>query len=246
MQVVKGRVMARQPKTKAFHSPFAKLKAHTEHLAQKQADIAAHKLAEQQKAAQAQRQAHQVLDDAETFLRAVSGAVPLRPSVQREPPDPTVERVRISEDELVMAELTGLVSGHGTFRVNESEEMLFGLAPGVNVLLLEQLQQGHFAYRRHIDLHGLQRDEAHLAVNRFVASARRDAERCVLIITGRGKKSPGGMPVLRTSLPRWLSRAPNRPHVLAFCTAQSVDGGSGAFYVLLRRPGIKPYGEIAL
>lgn len=235
--------MARQPKTKAFHSPFAKLKDHTEQLAQRQADIAAQNAAQRKAKAQAQVAARQELNDAETFLRAVTGAVPLRPSATREPPDPTVERVRISEDDLALAELQGLVSGHGTFRVNESEEMLFGLAPGVNLQLLEQLQAGHFAYRSHIDLHGLQRDEAHLAVNRFVAASRRDAERCVLIITGRGKKSPGGMPVLRTSLPRWLSRAPNRPHVLAFCTAQSVDGGSGAFYVLLRRPGIKPYGE---
>lgn len=235
--------MARQPKDKAFHSPFKKLRAHTEALAQKQADVAARKAAQAKAQTQARVQAETAFNDAETFLRAVSGATPLRPSVPREPPSPTVERVRVSEDDLALAELQGLVSGHGTFRVNESEEMLFGLAPGVNLQLLDQLQEGHFAYHRHIDLHGLQRDEAHLAVNRFVAQARRDAERCVLIITGRGKKSPGGMPVLRNSLPRWLSRAPNRPHVLAFCTAQSVDGGSGAFYVLLRRPGIKPYGD---
>lgn len=238
--------MARQSKDKAFHAPFAKLKAHREILVQKQAHIVAQKAAKAAETARVQAAGHNAFNDAETFLRAVTGATPLRPSVARQPPDPTVERIRVSEDDLALAELQGLVSGHGTFRVHESEEMLFGLAPGVNLQLLDQLQEGHFAYRRHIDLHGLQRDEAHLAVNRFVASARRDAERCVLIITGRGKKSPGGEPVLRASLPRWLSRTPNRPHVLAFCTALSVDGGPGAFYVLLRRPGVKPFGESLL
>lgn len=239
--------MATQSKNKRFNNPFAQLKQQVQAQATTQAAVRAQAAAKAQAERIAAQQAHATArtaaSEAEAFLRAVAGASPLRPSVPRLAPDPTVERVRLSDDDLALAELQGLVQGHGTFRMHESEEMHFGLAPGVNFQLLDQLQAGHFAYRRHIDLHGLMREEAHLAVNRFVATARRDAERCVLIITGRGKSSPDGMSVLRTSLPRWLSRSPCKPHVLAFCTAQSVDGGPGAFYVLLRQPGVKPYGE---
>ena len=72
---------------------------------------------------------------------------------------------------------------------------------------------------------------------RFIGGSRRGGEGCVLVVTGRGKRSPNGLSVLREALPRWLSRAPLNSHVLAFCTARRVDGGPGAFYVLLRRAG---------
>lgn len=151
--------------------------------------------------------------------------------------------VQRSEDEEALAELEALVSGDNTFEMHESEEFLSGVAPGVNHQLLAQLRRGEHSYRRHIDLHGHSKDEAKDALAKFISESRRSGERCILVVTGRGRKSPGGISVLRESLPRWLSRHPNRPHVLAFCTARPVDGGPGAFYVLLRRPGVKPYGS---
>jgi DNA-nicking Smr family endonuclease len=109
--------------------------------------------------------------------------------------------------------------------------------------ILDRLRAGQFSFRRHIDLHGLSREEAKAEVIRFVASSRRAGERCVLVVTGRGRSSPHGIPVIRQALPRWLSRAPSSAHVLAFCNARGVDGGPGAFYVLLRRPGVRPFGS---
>lgn len=149
----------------------------------------------------------------------------------------------MSDDEAAVAELEALVNGgENKFTINESEEVLSGVAPGVNQKLLAQLRRGEFAHRRHLDLHGHSQEEARLTLAKFIADARKGGERCVLVVTGRGRSSPGGISVLREALPRWLSRHPNRPHVLAFCTAQAHDGGAGAFYVLLRRPGVKPYG----
>jgi DNA-nicking Smr family endonuclease len=180
--------------------------------------------------------------DEELFLAAMRGAKPLEGGAERLlAPPPEVSR-RLNDEAMALAELQDLVDGRAEFRVTESEEVYTGAAPGVNQQLMHRLQEGHFAFQRHLDLHGLDRDSAHVEVNRFISAARRDGERCVLIITGRGRKSPGGMAVLRESLPRWLSRSPLRPHVLAFCNARAVDGGPGAFYVLLRRAGVKPFG----
>ena len=153
--------------------------------------------------------------------------------------------VLITRNRADSLELQSLVEGKGTFEIIDSEEALSGKAPGVSNEILERLRQGHFSFRRHIDLHGHSRDEAKEIVTRFVSEARRDGERCVLVITGRGKSSPTGISVLREALPRWLSRAPLSSHVLAFASARHVDGGAGAFYVLLRRPGVRPFGHVA-
>ncbi len=183
------------------------------------------------------------IPDADLFRSAMSGVARLDKQPNRIEP-PKRERSALPDDEqLAVLELQSLVEGKGDFRLyTETEEEHAGIAPGVSFELLDQLRKGQFSFHRHLDLHGLVRDTAKTVVERFIQEARRDGERCVLIITGRGKTSPGGIAVLRDILPRWLSRAPLKAHVLAFATAQQVDGGPGATYVLLRRPGVWPFG----
>lgn len=181
-------------------------------------------------------------DGGALFLRAMSGVKSLESEGSRVEPAKTLEPQHPDDEAMALMELESLVRGSSPFDLTESEEMQSGAAPGVTQELLRSLQKGEFAFRRHLDLHGHHREEAHAALISFVTTARRDGERCVLVITGRGKSSPGGISVLKDALPRWLSRSPLRAHVLAFCTALKVHGGPGAFYVLLRRPGVRPFG----
>jgi DNA-nicking Smr family endonuclease len=183
-----------------------------------------------------------VQDDATLFVSAMSGVAPIVKRTSRIEPVKRETSALPDDEQLALLELESLVQGKGEFRVFESEEDQSGAAPGVSFALLARLKEGQFAFRRHLDLHGMSRDDAKVAVTRFVTTARRDGEHCVLVVTGRGKGSPGGISVLRETLPRWLSRQPLHAHVLAFCTALQVDGGPGAFYVLLRRPGVRPFG----
>jgi DNA-nicking Smr family endonuclease len=182
-----------------------------------------------------------VEDDAELFRRAMAGvrSVP-KPTVRVEPAK-TLEP-RLPDDEtLALQEFESFARGETPFELSDSEELQYGLAPGVTQETLRSLQKGDFAFRRHLDLHGLDREAAHAAIIEFIITSRKSGERCVLIVTGRGKGSPAGISVLKETLPRWLSRAPVRAHVLAFCTATGVHGGPGAFYVLLRRQGVRPF-----
>ena len=78
-------------------------------------------------------------------------------------------------------------------------------------------------------------DQAHEAVRRFVAGSMSAGRRCVLIIHGRGRNSPDQRPVLKDALKLWLTRSDLGRCVLAFTSARSYDGGSGAMYLLLRR-----------
>lgn len=180
--------------------------------------------------------------DAALFLQEMRGVAHLNRDARRVEPKKVLVAEQPDEDALALAELEGLVRGEGTFDLDDTGEMVSGRAPGVSSKTLSALRRGRMAIRRHIDLHGLSREGARAELNRFIIEARRDDQRCVLVVTGRGRSSPGGISVLRETLPRWLSRAPLRAHVLAFCTAQRTDGGPGAFYILLRRAGIRPFG----
>jgi DNA-nicking Smr family endonuclease len=80
-----------------------------------------------------------------------------------------------------------------------------------------------------LDLHGMTAARAHKHLIQSILLASDDGCRCVLVITGKGSG------VLNGHVPNWLKQPPLSFHVLALAEAPPKDGGSGAFYVLLRR-----------
>lgn len=107
-----------------------------------------------------------------------------------------------------------------------------GIASGFDRRRLRDLRRGDPPPDREVDLHGLRRDEAHRVLSAELRAALAAGARCVLVIHGRGMRSPAG-PVLRSSLPAWLAEPPHGPCVLAFAASENHAGG--ATYVLLRR-----------
>jgi DNA-nicking Smr family endonuclease len=101
-------------------------------------------------------------------------------------------------------------------------------APGLDRRSAERLRRGERAIEARLDLHGMTQEEAHRALDAFVARAADGGKRCVLVITGKSG-------VLRAAVPRWLNETPNRARLLAFSPAQPRHGGAGALYLLLRR-----------
>jgi DNA-nicking Smr family endonuclease len=177
-----------------------------------------------------------MLDDATMFHQAVDGVRRLgdqRPV--RVVPRPEVTLEVVSEDAEVLAQLSDLVSGAGTFELNETEEYTEGTRLGLDPRLVTRLRRGEFAVQAHIDLHGMIQAAAKLALEGFVVDSVRKGLRTVLVVHGRGLRSPGGMPVLKHAAAQWLSHGHMGGYVLAFATARPADGGAGAMYVLLRR-----------
>jgi DNA-nicking Smr family endonuclease len=134
-------------------------------------------------------------------------------------------------------QLRALVSGEAPFDIADTDEFIEGRAAGVDAGIARKLRKGEYAVQGHIDLHGLTREEAKQAVDRFLKAARADGKRCVLVVHGRGMHSRDQVPVLKEALRTWLATARFGRHVLAFATARPQDGGAGALYVLLRRAG---------
>jgi len=122
---------------------------------------------------------------------------------------------------------------HFDFRF--SDLYVQGRAAGVSRETVAKLSRGEFAVRSHVDLHGMALDDAKEAVDQFLVERQKRGDRCVLVITGKGKNSRGQIAVLRERIPEWLARGPSARRLLAFVTARPCDGGEGAFYVLLRR-----------
>ncbi len=105
---------------------------------------------------------------------------------------------------------------------------------GISNQDLRRLRGGQMRPELTVDLHGFTRDAARARLCNAVARARHSGYRCILVIHGKGQQSPGGEPVLRPALARWVEEPPLLDQVAASCPAHPRDGGSGASYLLLR------------
>lgn len=104
-----------------------------------------------------------------------------------------------------------------------------------------RMKRGKADPEARIDLHGMTVAAAQTALIGFILRAYADEKRLVLVITGKGRHADDGDPVprrtgvLRQHLPEWLSSSPLNQIVLDWTSSHQRHGGSGAFYVYLRR-----------
>jgi DNA-nicking Smr family endonuclease len=103
--------------------------------------------------------------------------------------------------------------------------------PGLDERRWRDLRRGRIRPERTLDLHGRRAQEAHAAVQAFLAEAYAEGLRCVAVITGRGSTPEGG--VLRRELPHWLNAPDLRRVILG--AAHPHGANTGAVHLLLRR-----------
>jgi DNA-nicking Smr family endonuclease len=102
---------------------------------------------------------------------------------------------------------------------------------GVRTQVIRRLRRGLIPIEDELDLHGLSQTAARDQLARFLAHNRAAGRRCVRIIHGKGYRSGARGPVLKIAVDLWLRR---HLDVMAFTSAKTIDGGTGAVYVLLR------------
>lgn len=137
--------------------------------------------------------------------------------------------------EAYLQSMDDIFSGKLEFSLEYTEEFIQGHVVGVDPAIIGKLRAGAFSPEGHLDLHGQNLEQAYAALAGFIKHAYQSGKRHLLVITGRGKNSPGGTPVLRERVQAWFTRDPFKRVVLAFCTAKPSDGGAGAVYLLLRK-----------
>jgi DNA-nicking Smr family endonuclease len=100
------------------------------------------------------------------------------------------------------------------------------------------LARGKLVPQASLDLHGMTLAAAERAVAGFLDNVAAEDLRIVLVVTGKGLRLDSGRMLggrIRAEFLGWLNRADNRQRVRAVRPAHPRHGGSGAFYVLLRR-----------
>lgn len=95
-----------------------------------------------------------------------------------------------------------------------------------------RVRRGQLVISATLDLHGHTQASADTALNNFLARQKSKSSRCVLIITGKGRSGEG---VIRRNFLHWLRLPQARQLVSGYAQAHQKHGGSGAFYVFLRR-----------
>ena len=171
-------------------------------------------------------------DEAGTFFSAMIGITPLAGRGRAVRPEPPLQDTPPSA---ASNPLQDIVDGKVEFALSGTAEFMEGHVVGLDLLTVGKLQAGQFSPEAHIDLHGLNSEQAFHHLVGFFRNAYYKGVRTALVVTGRGLNSPDGNPVLRAKIRQWFTQEPFRRIILAFCTARREDGGTGALYVLLRK-----------
>ena len=131
--------------------------------------------------------------------------------------------------------------GDEGFALLGSEEIIAYYRPGLDKATLRRLTQGHLRPAASIDLHGNDIEHSRDLVWRALQEAQKHNDRCILIVHGKagagyrnekGDVQDVGTALIKSHVNHWLRQVDG---VLAFCSAQPRDGGTGAVYVLLKK-----------
>ena len=174
------------------------------------------------------------LSDGELFQFAMKNvkalgwsAVPLhnRPPVEIQAQDEEQDALRALEEFV----------REGDVDIEHTSEYIEGCVHPRGRLYLDDLRSGRFSVQAHLDLHGLNLQDARFVLEEFLLESVRAGFSCVRVIHGRGRHSHKHHSVLKENIQRWLCTRRMSRRVIAYTSARRCDGGGGAVYVLLRK-----------
>ncbi|PAS99681.1 MAG: hypothetical protein BSR46_06705 [Candidatus Dactylopiibacterium carminicum] len=173
----------------------------------------------------------QIPEEARLLGQALQGVQPIRQTrVAMKTPKPRPVPLQHQRDE--QAALAESIYAPTSLDLHlEGGDELRYLANGVARNTLRDLRRGRWVVQDAVDLHGCNRDEARELLAACMGQWRKKGIRCVRVIHGKGRGSPGREPILKRLVAGWLM---NYADVMAYCQARLVDGGAGALIVLLR------------
>lgn len=173
--------------------------------------------------------------DLSDFQRAVADVSPLqsdRAELKRKGV-PTPSESQQYRRQAAEQENETFVDGLSTTAVEiiESEQDMLFVSPGVQLRQMKKLRRGHIPWQAGLDLHGYTLDQAREELSRFIRDCEARGLRCALVVHGKSYSQPGQPALMKSHVNDWLRQL---SPVLAFCSAQPVDGGAGAVYVLIK------------
>ena len=171
--------------------------------------------------------------DKDEFLEAVKNTVPLKKGsnrVFRERIKPKPIPHKRNDDELT-ALRESQFSDFTEETILDTDDALFFARNGISTKTIKKLRRGFWTIQAELDLHGFRIHEAREETYNFLKYCIQLENRCVRVIHGKGLRSAGKEPVLKSHVKSWLKQYTG---VLAYCQAPGRMGGSGALIVLLK------------
>jgi Uncharacterized protein conserved in bacteria len=174
----------------------------------------------------------------EVWARYLRHVTPLQGVSVPMPPEPQLTEPKLTEPApaertATPAQPTAGPEPKAARKAPRRAALSIGVAPpGLDRATWARFRAGKIAPERVLDLHGMTKASAHVAVTALIAGAAGQRLRCVEIVTGHGRRG-GGEGVLRREVPFWLNDAPLHALILAVCHPHAAN--EGALRVLLRR-----------
>ncbi|WP_306252006.1 Smr/MutS family protein [Parvularcula sp. IMCC14364] len=108
--------------------------------------------------------------------------------------------------------------------------------------MTRHVRRGRIEIDATLDLHGMTQDQAQNALSQFILLSKARGDRVVLVITGKGFRLKDhtdnsysvSRGILRERFVQWAESI-FRPHISSIKQAHQRHGGSGAFYVFLKK-----------
>ena len=106
---------------------------------------------------------------------------------------------------------------------------------GIDRKLDKKLKNGDFKIDLKLDFHGLTLEQAFNSLLYNIENAYNNNLRFLLVITGKGKGTQEGRESIKSQFTYWMKHPNISSRVIKYTEAQKKDGGSGAFYILIKR-----------
>lgn len=184
-------------------------------------------------ARQAALDAEQAAHAPDLFRQAMQGVKPLaqhdtptRPQRPRKP-DAQVLARRAAATGLHDVDDLGFSDTQAFLNPVSSEARLSYRQATLQHRIFDQLKQGKLRWYEAVDLHGCTLEQARVAVLQLIEMAQAANQTVVKIVHGKGPNA-----ILKTAVNGWLQQ---HRDVMAFVSAPSDQGGTGAVLVLLKR-----------
>lgn len=176
-------------------------------------------------------QNHDPPDDEDVDFASAMRDVARKPAPNRAAPHKPKLSARATQREADERAVIDELLDHDPEDFVEAGEHLSYRVDGLQESAFRRLRRGTYRIEAELDLHGMNSEQARIALNDFLVDSLDRGLRCVRVIHGKGLRSSHQGPVLKSRVDRWLRRT---KQVLAFVSARPQHGGSGAVYVLLR------------
>lgn len=164
------------------------------------------------------------------FKKAVQGVTPLKAKSVAIPPNtPKIQPLNKKIEKFPDLDVPIFKPTHR--ELFPEKDYLF-VRSGIQKTVIRKLKAGLIHFDSSIDLHGLTISRAEQVIPSYLDLCFKNHCRYIKIIHGKSTYAGENIAPLKNLLYQCLVET---PQVLAFCTATSHDGGTGATYILLKR-----------